>query len=97
VVLVEDQADVRAGELEVEGLLLVLLEGRLRVVVRTYKSQFSVALLASQLHEHLQQSGDFVLMEQQLDLLGSDWHKELNCDRLWVAAVYRRLPPLVAI
>ena len=92
----QDQADVRAGELEVEGLLLVLLEGRLRVVVRAHKSQLTIALMAAQLHEYLHQTGNFVLVEQQLHLLGSDWHEELNCDRLWVAAVYGRLPPLVA-
>ena len=94
VVFVEDEAQVRAGELEVERLLLALLEGALRVVVGREVTQLAV-LGPPQLHEHLHQPRDLILVEEQLQPLGADGQEELDGDGLWVLAVYGGLPSLL--
>ena len=66
VVLHQDELDMGAGILEVEGLLFFLLEGRLRVIVGHDVTEFAVVGSSSQFDKHVDQTRDFVLMEQNV-------------------------------
>jgi hypothetical protein len=94
VVLVKDQSDMRASELEIQGLLLTLLKGRLHVVMRSQIPQAAILATTAQFHKHLHHPRYLVLMEKQLQTPGSDGQEELNCDSLRVLAIDCRLPSL---
>lgn len=88
----DHEADVGAGELKVEGFFLFLLEGRLTVVVGDHVAQFAVVGPASQFNEHLNEFGDFVLVEEHVQFFGADGDVELDGEGLRVGAVDGALP-----
>ena len=66
VVLVKDQPDMRAGELEVQGFFLPLLKRRLWVVVGWKKAKLAVFCATAHFDEHFHHLRDFILVKKQL-------------------------------
>lgn len=58
-------------------------------------AQFAVVRPASQLHEYLNEFGDFVLVEEHVQFFGANGDVELDGEGLRVGAVDRALPALL--